>query len=252
MSDAPFVPFYTSDFLSGTGGMTAATKGVYITLLCLIYEAEGPIAQKWDNLARRCGCTLPAFKKAVRELEEDGKITVLDAGIWSEKCEKHLARRRERQRGAKAAAEKRWQKTQQKQRQADAPAMRKGCQPEPEPEVEKEETNVSSKKHRGTRLPDDWALPADWGQWALAEGWDEFTVRREAEKFRDYWTAKPGAQARKVNWKATWRNWMRNSKGGRPGGQRNSSYGSADPDHPQLRGIFDAAAAVAARGHRHG
>ena len=27
MSEAPFVPFYTSDFLAGTSGMTAAAKG---------------------------------------------------------------------------------------------------------------------------------------------------------------------------------------------------------------------------------
>jgi len=27
MSQSPFIPFYTSDFLGGTGGMTAATKG---------------------------------------------------------------------------------------------------------------------------------------------------------------------------------------------------------------------------------
>ena len=36
----PLVPFYTSDFLAGTSGMTAASRGGYITLLCLMCEAE--------------------------------------------------------------------------------------------------------------------------------------------------------------------------------------------------------------------
>lgn len=84
MSDAPYIPFYTSDFLGGTSGMTAATKGVYITLLCLMYEAEKPLHQKWDTLARRCGCTLPAFKKAVSDLQDDGKICASDDGLWSD------------------------------------------------------------------------------------------------------------------------------------------------------------------------
>ena len=83
MSDNPFVPFYTSDFLAGTSGMTAATKGVYITLLSLMYEAEAPLPQSWETLARRCGCTKSSFRKAIETLEDDAKIHVTDAGIWS-------------------------------------------------------------------------------------------------------------------------------------------------------------------------
>lgn len=212
MSDSPYVQFYTSDFLAGTGGMTAATKGVYITLLCLIYEAEAPLPQSWATLARRCGCTLPAFKRAVAELIEDGKIATSDDGIWSEKCAKHIALRRERQRGATSAAKKRWQKDKQNQRKADAGASNPQCQPEPEPDIT-EETNVSSPtQKRGRRLPDDWHLPRDWGEWALSEGWPESVVRQEADKFKDHWIASTGRNASKRDWKAAWRNWMRNSR----------------------------------------
>lgn len=135
MSDKPYVNFYTSDFLAGTGGMTAACKGVYITLLCQMYEAEAPLGQSWDALARRCGATLPAFKKAVETLVEDGKIVVTDDGIWSPKCEKHITLRRERQNSAKAAAKTRWKKSKEKQGKADADAVKPQCQPEPEPDI---------------------------------------------------------------------------------------------------------------------
>lgn len=144
MSDAPFVNFYTSDFLGGTAGMTAATRGVYITLLCLIYETERPLTQSLETLARRCGCTLPAFKKALAALEEEGKMTVGPDGIWSPKCEKHIALRRERRKSAKAAAEKRWQKSEEKQRKDDADALPKQCKPEPESEYT--EANASDAK----------------------------------------------------------------------------------------------------------
>lgn len=145
MSDKPYVNFYTSDFLAGTGGMTAACKGVYITLLCQMYEAEAPLGQSWDALARRCGATLPAFKKAVETLVEDGKIVVTDDGIWSPKCEKHITLRRERQNSAKAAAKTRWEKSKEKQGKDHAGAVKPQCQPEPEPEpyISKEDTNVS-------------------------------------------------------------------------------------------------------------
>jgi uncharacterized protein YdaU (DUF1376 family) len=146
MSETPYIPFYTSDFLGGTGGMTAATKGVYITLLCLMYEADGPLTQQYDTLARRCGCTLPAFKRAVQALEDDGKVVVLDEGIWSQKCEKHVAQRRERRRSATSAAKTRWEKTKEKQVEADKSAMRKACQPEPEPEKEERAKALSKKE----------------------------------------------------------------------------------------------------------
>jgi len=208
MGHGPYVQFYTSDFLAGTGGMTASTKGVYITIICMIYEAEAPLPQSWDSLARQCGCTLPAFKKAIQELQRDGKIEVTDAGIWSPKCEKHLTLRRERQSSARAAAESRWQKTKQNQRQDDATALRTQCQPEPEPEpYKKEEAKASSKK--GSRLPRDWSLPQEWSDWALAQGMDELSSRREADRFRDYWVSAPGQRGVKMDWQAVWRNWVR-------------------------------------------
>jgi hypothetical protein len=42
--------------------------------------------------------------------------------------------------------------------------------------------------------------------------WGESSVRLEAEKFKDYWIAKGGREACKLDWEATWRNWCRNAK----------------------------------------
>jgi uncharacterized protein YdaU (DUF1376 family) len=133
MGDSPFVAFYTSDFLAGTAGMTAAEKGVYITLLCLMYETEEPLNYRMDTLARRCGCrTVPALEKILEVLEEDGKIERLEEGIWSDKVSKHIVSRHERRRQGVVAAETRWKKTKEKQSSKDAGAMPEQCQPEPE------------------------------------------------------------------------------------------------------------------------
>lgn len=61
----------------------------------------------------------------------------------------------------------------------------------------------------GARLPADWQLPRAWGEWALAEGLSLDDVRTEAAKFADFWHAKAGADSRKADWAATWRNWIR-------------------------------------------
>lgn len=69
---------------------------------------------------------------------------------------------------------------------------------------------VGGKEKRATRLPEDWHLPKAWGEWAMANvGMTEAQVRHEADQFRDYWHATPGARARKLDWLATWRTWCR-------------------------------------------
>lgn len=70
----------------------------------------------------------------------------------------------------------------------------------------------SATAKRGSRLPADWQLPKPWGEWAMQEkpAWAADDVRRCSEKFRDHWLAKSGQGATKVDWQATWRNWVRN------------------------------------------
>lgn len=64
---------------------------------------------------------------------------------------------------------------------------------------------------RGTRLPEDWALPKAWGDWALTEfpHWTADVVRKEADKFADHWRSVSGKAGLKLDWAATWRNWCR-------------------------------------------
>ena len=72
-------------------------------------------------------------------------------------------------------------------------------------------TGKKSSAAKGSRLPADWQLPKAWGEWALQEAptWAPEQVRKVAERFRDYWIAKPGREGFKADWLATWRNWVR-------------------------------------------
>lgn len=72
-------------------------------------------------------------------------------------------------------------------------------------------TNNHIKTQRGTRLPTDWSLPDSWKAWAEGERQD-LNIRIVADSFKDFWIAKPGAGGVKLNWEATWRNWVRSQK----------------------------------------
>ena len=65
-----------------------------------------------------------------------------------------------------------------------------------------------NKRKLGSRLAQDWVLLKSWGEWAQQER-PELDVRKVADQFKDYWIAQPGQKGTKLDWEATWRNWVR-------------------------------------------
>lgn len=63
---------------------------------------------------------------------------------------------------------------------------------------------------RGTRIPDGFKPTTSMLAW-LAKAHPGVNAARETEKFTNYWQAKAGRDAVKVDWPATWRNWMINA-----------------------------------------
>ncbi len=61
---------------------------------------------------------------------------------------------------------------------------------------------------RATRLPADFVCDLAY---AKAQGLADRIAAREAERFRDFWAAKPGKDGVKADWPATWRNWVRST-----------------------------------------
>ena len=81
----------------------------------------------------------------------------------------------------------------------------------PEKQKQRADASPTAPPARGTRLK------ADWWPSEATEGWvmDEHphvSFDNQLDAFRDYWTAKPGKDGRKLDWDATFRNWIRNSR----------------------------------------
>jgi hypothetical protein len=76
-----------------------------------------------------------------------------------------------------------------------------------------DDASPSAPTKNGSRLPEDWVIPSEWMQWAESERPD-IDVPAVVCGFRDYWVAKPGKDGRKLDWQATWRNWVRNQRAG--------------------------------------
>lgn len=76
------------------------------------------------------------------------------------------------------------------------------------------EGSRATQRERGSRLPADWAPTELLLAWAAKERSD-LDLTTTVAKFRDYWQSKPGIGATKLDWDATFRNWIREEKPGR-------------------------------------
>ena len=223
MGDKPFIKFYPSDFLGGTSGLSPAERGVYMTLLCLIYEADGPIPRDDGRLARRCGSPKAAFIRALDCLINEGKITDIDGMISNNRAEKAIVDRTNRSQTATHAANSRWAAHDEKSKEnqgtsyarAKPEQCQQECQPDPEPDIipsgiiaRENAAPISKQKKRKPELP-------------LPEGWvpdiekarrvmDEYNLTREDMNFC-YKAMEAHAHAnerRQRDWNAAYRNWV--------------------------------------------
>ena len=64
---------------------------------------------------------------------------------------------------------------------------------------------------RGSRLPSPFSLPDEWKDFCRQERPD-LDPDAVAAKFSDYWHGKPGKAGTKLDWLATWRNWVREER----------------------------------------
>jgi len=94
-------------------------------------------------------------------------------------------------------------------RHRDAPETETETETETEAEADKSTSLRSVARARtakGCRLPGDFVPDAAF---AAESGLSSSEAQAEADKFRDYWLAKAGASGVKLDWQATWRNWVR-------------------------------------------
>lgn len=67
----------------------------------------------------------------------------------------------------------------------------------------------SDRTSRGTRIDPDWKPSPTERLFASQEGLSDFEIDREAARFRDYWKGRAGSGGVKLDWQATWQNWIR-------------------------------------------
>lgn len=221
-----------------------AARGAWIEILCLMADAD-PVGHLLVNgrtpnmkqLSSVLGCTERETKKLLSELEENGVFSRLEDGtIYSRRMVRDKAISDEAAlNGKKGGNPNIKPKPQSKVKGFAQEGLTPSHNPEATPPLKHQETEAEadtekekskkemrvtappapsddggSKSKRGHRLPDDWQPSPELVQFAIDNRVDPQIT---AEKFRDYWHSVPGSKAVKLDWDATWRNWVRRDNG---------------------------------------
>jgi uncharacterized protein YdaU (DUF1376 family) len=222
------MPLYVADYLADTAHLTAAQSGAYLHLIMAYWRAGGPLRLSDDALARAARMTPDEWienRDAVLAFFAVSSGQIRHGRIDHELAEAarlYDARKRRTEAATAARAARNVTDNVTMNVTSDVTDNVTYTQPQPQPQPPFPSERTSSEKpvlggaggkraeraDRGTRLPDEWSPSEDDRAFAGSLG---VAVEREAASFRDYWHSKPGADGRKTNWSATWRNWVRRS-----------------------------------------
>lgn len=210
------IAFYPSDWLAGTRGLSDAEAGVYINIICRMYEMAGPIERDDNRLARHCGCKSKAsFVKSLEYLISEGKIIQSGNELFNERVQKEIKNTTEKSSKAKSAAQSRWDKKANKNNDstnanASSKHMPNECQSEPESEIDKSiKKNIQKKASPKSLISETWEPDQSCIDKAYSVGMDRSIIEVEAENFRNHHFNK---QSKMVNWSLAWNTWCNNWK----------------------------------------
>jgi uncharacterized protein YdaU (DUF1376 family) len=212
-----FYPHHIGDYRSATMHLSNAEDLAYRRLLEMYYDTEAPIPDDIPLVARRirteADClefVLKEFFKKTAEGWTNKRCTVV-INDYHEMAERNRANGRK---GGRPKANKQAQEN-PVGFQSVPSGMPVATQVEPNQEPITINHKPKNMSNRGSRLPTDLVLSEDWAAFCQQERQD-LTPHKVFEQFKDYWTAQPGQKGVKLDWEATWRNWVRRQAAPRP------------------------------------
>jgi uncharacterized protein YdaU (DUF1376 family) len=195
-----YMPLYTGDYLRDTRFLTPLKHGIYLLALVHCWDSKGPMPLDEQECAGICNCRSADEVEALRYILERFFVRN-DYGYFNVRMQKEIERS-EAISGARSVAGKAGYQAKAKQLLGKSLASATTISPSLSPYKEKTKRTATA-----MRLPPDFVPSLE-----VAISFGIADPKRESEAFIDYWTAKAGRDATKLDWLATWRNWCRNSK----------------------------------------
>jgi len=194
-----YYQFNIADYRSATTHLSNEEDLAYRRLLDMYYDSEQriPLDTQWVAKRLRLGCE-------VVDIVLQDMFVKQENGWFHGRCEEVIE-------AYHAMAEKNRANGRLGGRRKNPVGI--DSQPIAKATINQEPITINHKpikeSKRGSRLANNWVMPEEWENWSTKERPD-LDAKQVFEQFKDYWCAKAGKDAIKLDWQATWRNWVRN------------------------------------------
>ena len=198
-----YYQFNIGDYNSHTMHLSEIEDLAFRRMLDWCYLHEKPLPFDIDEISRQIRMRTHSESIAIVlqeyfEKNEDGWINlrviqeILKVGIKSEK--------------ASSSAKARWGKKDANAlpTQSDSNATHNTLP------ITQDTKPKTQKKTLGKRLANDFSFPLEWEQFCQHTR-PELSPVKTFDQFKDYWIAQAGQKGVKLDWFATWRNWVRST-----------------------------------------
>ena len=191
--------FNIGDYASHTRHLSLLEDLAYRRLIDAYYLAEKPFTGCPADIAKDIGM-MSEIEEVYYVLTKFFEST--ESGWINKRCDEEIAKYHEKQeqavRAGKASAKARFNK--------------RSTTVQPTNNQEPINSIGVAKATKGTRFDLD-AIPEDWILFCKKERSD-LNPTVVFDGFKDYWSSVAGQKGVKLDWSATWRNWIRNQKAG--------------------------------------
>ena len=237
-------PHHIGDFDKATRHLTRIERSIYRDLIELYYDTEAELTLDLPALCRKIIARTNEESTAVEQVLNEFFIKTA-TGWFHSRCDQEIENYRlnnsQKAAAGRASAAKKAAKRQQamngnptdveqplNERSTDVEQTNNGTPTNQNQNQNQEPIKDSAPSakspepaKRAARLPKDWQLPDEWAIWAKQERPD-LNPEAIADRFRDYWIGVPGSKGCKLDWAATWRNFVRNER--KPAKASSASY----------------------------
>ena len=204
-----YYSFHIGDYRAATAHLTNEEDLAYRRLLDWYYDTETPISlADTDRIARRLRVDVVVMERVLQDMfciDADGNYRNFRADVELTSYHEKL---QQASNAGKASAQRRLnaRSTPVQQTSNDSTT---DVQPTNNHKPITINQEPIEKKQRGSRLPNKIENIQEWIDFCNKERPD-LTAHNVYSQFRDYWISKAGSGGVKLDWFATWRNWVRN------------------------------------------
>lgn len=202
---------YMGDYAKKTASLSLAEHGAYNLLLDECYSTERPLPGDHESLFRLCRAMTRAEQDAVRRVADRFFPVGADGFRRNPRADEEMAIAQPAMSASRTNGVKGGRPKKNPAGYSEEPNGGHPPTPNPQPPAVNLQDPAAKRAGRGARLPADWKPDAEQIEFCKSERPD-LNPETTAARFRDYWIAKPGKDGVKLDWPATWRNWVRNEK----------------------------------------